>query len=182
MLMANSRSGNRPEERIEWALARLCARSAVGIGENAIIRPRPDLARATVEGMVRRAIDYIEAGDIYQANVTQRFSADLPESFDRLGLYSALRRGNPATFAAFLEFGQTAILSSSPERFLRTVFSLKRTVPILRRFLIAVSAMNRRSPWIRQDFWHPSAMFRSPTSHTRHPPTLSASSCRIVVK
>jgi para-aminobenzoate synthetase component 1 len=78
-----------------------------------------DLPRDQVEAMVRRTIDYIEAGDIYQANITHRFRATLPEELDRLSLYDALRRRNPATFAAYLAFGDVAILSSSPERFLK---------------------------------------------------------------
>jgi para-aminobenzoate synthetase component 1 len=85
--------------------------------------------------MIRRTIDYIEAGDIYQANITQRFQAPLPAEFhgsglERLALYRALRERNPATFAAFLDFGRTAILSSSPERFLKLVDGGIETRPI----------------------------------------------------
>jgi para-aminobenzoate synthetase component 1 len=85
--------------------------------------------------MVRRTIDYIEAGDIYQANITQRFQAPLPPGFEaggpgRLALYDALRRRNPATFAAFVDFGETVLLSSSPERFLKVAGNRIETRPI----------------------------------------------------
>jgi para-aminobenzoate synthetase component I len=65
---------------------------------------------------VARVRDYIVAGDIFQANLSQRFQAPLVEpAFD---LYARLRRGNPAAFAAFLDYGQVQVMSASPERFL----------------------------------------------------------------
>ncbi|MCD5397760.1 anthranilate synthase component I family protein, partial [candidate division NPL-UPA2 bacterium] len=65
---------------------------------------------------VRKAKDYIGAGDIYQVNLSQRLSADL--SFSPLELYKRLRRLNPTPFASFLNFEGMAIVSASPERFL----------------------------------------------------------------
>jgi para-aminobenzoate synthetase component I len=66
---------------------------------------------------VTRVRDYIVAGDIFQANLSQRFHAPLTEpAFE---LYARLRQGNPAAFAAYLDFGGLAVLSASPERFLR---------------------------------------------------------------
>jgi para-aminobenzoate synthetase component 1 len=66
---------------------------------------------------VGRVRDYILAGDIFQANLSQRFQTGMPEApFD---LYRRLRRRNPAPFAAYLDYGELAILSASPERFLR---------------------------------------------------------------
>src|SRR5262249_42610569 len=63
-----------------------------------VARPRPDLDRSTYEAMVRRTIDYILAGDIYQANITQRFSAELGPNDDPFALYYALRRRYPPPF------------------------------------------------------------------------------------
>ena len=66
---------------------------------------------------VTRVRDYIVAGDIFQANLSQRFQAPLVEpAFD---LYARLRRANPAAFAAFLDCGELQVMSASPERFLR---------------------------------------------------------------
>jgi para-aminobenzoate synthetase component 1 len=66
---------------------------------------------------VGRVREYIVAGDIFQANLSQRFQSSLPEApFD---LYRRLRHRNPAPFAAYLDFGELAVLSASPERFLR---------------------------------------------------------------
>ena len=57
-------------------------------------------------------------GQTYEVCLTNRIAAELA-SPDPLRLYRALRRVNPAPFSAFLRFGDTAVLSSSPERFLR---------------------------------------------------------------
>jgi para-aminobenzoate synthetase component 1 len=64
-----------------------------------------------------RVREYIIAGDIFQANLSQRFEAPLTES--PWTLYQRLRSINPAPFAAFLEFGDLTVASASPERFLR---------------------------------------------------------------
>ncbi len=68
---------------------------------------------------VEKVRDYIRAGDIYQANIAQRFTADLPPGFDPFALYRRLRETNPATFGAYLELEGLTVASSSPERFLR---------------------------------------------------------------
>lgn len=121
----------RAQERIKWALSLYAIASAEpDAGADWALAARPDLDGAAYKDMVRRTIDYIEAGDIYQANITQRFQARLHPGIDRLALYGALRRRNPATFAAYLEFANTAILSSSPERFLKLQQGQVETRPI----------------------------------------------------
>ena len=58
----------------------------------------------------------LAAGESYEICLTDQISTDAsPDPFD---LYRQLRRSNPAPFAAFLRFGERAIVSSSPERFL----------------------------------------------------------------
>ena len=66
---------------------------------------------------VGRVRDYIIAGDIFQANLSQRFQGALSET--PFALYSRLRQRNPAPFAAYLDHGDVTVLSASPERFLR---------------------------------------------------------------
>ena len=95
-----------------------------------VARPRPDIDRPAYESMVRRVIDYILAGDIYQANLSQRFTAELPAGADPFQLYCQLRRLNPAPFAAFLRHEEIALLSASPERFLRLQGRRVETRPI----------------------------------------------------
>lgn len=80
---------------------------------------QPELARSEAELRIRKIIDYIFAGDIFQANFTQRFSACRPAGLDDFTLYRRLRALAPAPFAAFLRCGGAALLGASPERFLR---------------------------------------------------------------
>jgi para-aminobenzoate synthetase component 1 len=81
------------------------------------------------ESMVRRCKEYIAAGDIYQANLSQRFSADLGGA-DPLRLYKILRSVNPSPFAAYLDFGDLQLVSSSPERLIRLHEGIADTRPI----------------------------------------------------
>jgi para-aminobenzoate synthetase component 1 len=67
---------------------------------------------------VDKVIEYIKAGDIFQANLSQRFDATLPHDFDAFSHYLHLREINPAPFAAFMNCGDIKISSASPERFL----------------------------------------------------------------
>jgi para-aminobenzoate synthetase component 1 len=66
---------------------------------------------------VARVREYIFAGDIFQANMSQRFEAPLAES--PWALYRRLRARNAAPFGAYLDFPEVVVLSASPERFLR---------------------------------------------------------------
>ena len=74
---------------------------------------------------VLKCQDYIRAGDIYQANLSHRFTIDLGGSTglfeERPGppLYARLRKVNPSPFSALLEFENVSLVSSSPERLVR---------------------------------------------------------------
>jgi anthranilate synthase component 1 len=67
--------------------------------------------------MVRRAKAYIEAGDVFQVVLSQRFEADYRLS--PFSLYRALRRVNPSPFLFFLDFEDFAVIGSSPEILVR---------------------------------------------------------------
>ncbi len=79
--------------------------------------------------MVCRAKEYIAAGDIFQANISQRVSAQV-RGMNPWKLYKTLRKINPSPFAAFMHFGDYQIVSSSPERLVRTKNGLIETRPI----------------------------------------------------
>jgi para-aminobenzoate synthetase component 1 len=66
---------------------------------------------------VGRVIEYIRAGDIFQANLSQRLLSRA--TCAPLELYGRLRRHNPAPFAGYFAHDDWAVISSSPERFLR---------------------------------------------------------------
>jgi anthranilate synthase component 1 len=67
--------------------------------------------------MVRRAKDYISAGDIFQVVLSQRFEA--PFTLPPFALYRALRRVNPSPYLYYLDFGGFAVAGSSPEILVR---------------------------------------------------------------
>ena len=77
---------------------------------------------------VLKAKEYIAAGDIYQVNISQRFSTKVDMSpYD---LYLRLRETSPAPFSAYLDFKHASVLSSSPERFLKIDGDYIETRPI----------------------------------------------------
>jgi para-aminobenzoate synthetase component 1 len=77
---------------------------------------------------VNRVREYIAAGDVFQVNLSQRFEADL--KIPPYELYKRLRAVNPAPFASYLNFPGVAIVSASPERFLKVQGNLVETRPI----------------------------------------------------
>jgi para-aminobenzoate synthetase component 1 len=85
--------------------------------------PAPAYERA-----VRRAIEYIEAGDVFQVNLAQRLSAAW--SGDAFALYGRLRQTSPAPFMALARLGDVEVISASPERFLRRRGAAIETRPI----------------------------------------------------
>lgn len=78
--------------------------------------------------MVERAQRYIAAGDIYQVNLAHRLTADW--NGDALAFYECLRHYSPVPFGAFVELGGRAVLSASPESFLRISGRSVQTRPI----------------------------------------------------
>jgi anthranilate/para-aminobenzoate synthase component I len=79
--------------------------------------------------IVRRAKEYIAAGDIFQANLSQRVSADIMHR-NPWNLYKVLRDVNPSPFATFVDCGDYQIVGSSPERLLRVLNGTIETRPI----------------------------------------------------
>jgi para-aminobenzoate synthetase component 1 len=80
---------------------------------------RQETSRADHERKVAEIIEFIRAGDIFQANLTHRFIADTPRDLDWFTLYQRLRSAAPAPFGAFFNAGDGIhLLSASPERFL----------------------------------------------------------------
>lgn len=77
---------------------------------------------------INKVRDYIKSGDIYQANMTQRFTSPLREPVYQL--YEKLRVINPAPFASYIDFGEGYIASSSPERFIKITDGIIETRPI----------------------------------------------------
>jgi para-aminobenzoate synthetase component 1 len=87
-----------------------------------------DFDRSSYLAVIRRAIEYVHAGDCFQVNIAQRLlhSANLPP----MELYRRLRERNPAPFAGYFDLGEFTIASASPERFLYVRSGEVETRPI----------------------------------------------------
>jgi len=82
------------------------------------IEIRHEMSKSDYMDMVKKAKEYIKAGDIFQANLSQRVSANIGD-IDKWEIYKLLSRINPSPFAAYIEMMDYQIVSSSPERLLR---------------------------------------------------------------
>ena len=106
-------------DRIDEALRRLAApvppRSRAG--ELPELALSPKVPQERYRSMVLKAQDYIEAGDIFQVVLAQRFTCPFP--LPPSDLYRALRRVNPSPFLYFLDLPGFALIGSSPEILVR---------------------------------------------------------------
>lgn len=89
------------------------------VGDSAATVPKPttNLSKSSFLAMVKKAKDHIRAGDIFQIVLSQRFS--VPFHLPAINLYRSLRRLNPSPFLFYFEFGQMAVVGSSPEILVR---------------------------------------------------------------
>ncbi|WP_444941547.1 aminodeoxychorismate synthase component I [Microbulbifer sp. ZKSA004] len=87
-----------------------------------------ELSADDYRAQIEQILEYIAAGDIYQANFTQRFRA--PYSGDLLTAYLALRSQAAGPFSAYMALPHGSLLSMSPERFIRADGASLRTEPI----------------------------------------------------
>ena len=89
---------------------------------------RSNLTRERFEQQVRKAKEYIAAGDIYQVVLSQRFEADV--TADPFTVYRALRHVNPSPYMFFIRMGGVSVVGSSPEMLVRVEGSRVETHPI----------------------------------------------------
>ncbi len=113
MLVHDHRSGRWHQAGSLAAEMRMPAPAAISVGDFA-----PGMSRDSFLAAVRRAQDWIAAGDIYQVNLSQPFTA-AARGDSLFGLYEHLRESSPAPLAAYFSLDGREILSSSPETFLR---------------------------------------------------------------
>ena len=96
----------------------------------------PGQQQSSYMDRVRQCQSYIAAGDIYQANLSHRFTVtgdaiqDRPQWHPDLFMYGRIRSLNPSPFSGLLRFGQTSLISSSPERLIRLSGRRADTRPI----------------------------------------------------
>ena len=90
--------------------------------------PESNFTKSDYENAVRRAKEYIAAGDIIQVVPSQRFSR--PVSVDSFDIYRALRVVNPSPYMYYLKFDSFDIVGASPEMMVRVEDGIVQTVPI----------------------------------------------------
>lgn len=114
------------DERVEGAVAPP-ERGSSGTSIIDLAR-HSNLSREEYGQQVRRIQEHIAAGDIYQANLSQRFEVPWPRS--GLDLYERLRAISPTPFAGYLRMGEIEIVSASPERLVTACGESLSTRPI----------------------------------------------------
>ena len=103
------------------ALERLLSRDAAGADLPAVLAaPLREEEPERYLAQVERALRYIYEGDIFQANLSRPWSAELAPAADAASIYARLRRANPAPFAGLVLYDSAAVISSSPERLVRS--------------------------------------------------------------
>lgn len=137
-LVVHTRPGGDPRKAYDAAVGRLDAIEAM-LHARAPIPPLPVPAASPVVfrsrtgrpgylEAVRRAKEYIRAGDVVQVVLSHRLEADLPA--DPFDVYRALRVINPSPYMFFLRFGDWTIAGSSPEVLVRREQDIVQTRPI----------------------------------------------------
>ncbi len=120
-------------DRQQWwqcgDLASEIERSNIKIKPVSIGDFHPTMSQDDYENGVRKIHDYIAAGDIYQVNLTQKFTADV-QGGSLFPLYSYLRHHTPSPLAVWMKLADREVLSSSPETFLRISGRSIETRPI----------------------------------------------------
>jgi para-aminobenzoate synthetase component 1 len=106
-------------DQIWWEIGALSTRLGPTTDSHyAEISPFTPLStREKFTGGVKQIKEWIAAGHIYQANLSQAFTAEVHGEL--FSLYETLREASPAPMAAYLDLGGQEILSSSPETFLK---------------------------------------------------------------
>lgn len=117
-IITHAKSEKDAKRKREFLLAQLTRETPDPVYSPTLLDWRSSDTAQTYRDKVGRVIEFIRAGDIFQANISQCFQAALPEGFDPFGHYVVLREVNPAPFASFMNLGNLCVSSASPERFL----------------------------------------------------------------
>lgn len=79
---------------------------------------------------VERILEYLRAGDVFQVNLSRRWTAQIDADCEPADVYAQLQARNPAPFAGLMQWGDAAVISSSPERLLQIDQRIAQTRPI----------------------------------------------------
>ncbi|MBI5970501.1 MAG: aminodeoxychorismate synthase component I [Deltaproteobacteria bacterium] len=125
----------REKERFKRFLEILNGAPCVRTFANGFIATSPNTISANVTkeeyaASIKKAQDYIAAGDIYQINISQRLKIPYTPGSDLFALYLKLLDAYPTPYGAFLDFGKFQIICNSPERLLKVKDGVAETGPI----------------------------------------------------
>lgn len=133
-LLENTARKKRAEERCQWVRSILKANEiSLNNYSESMLNEREihsNFNRQQYVHAVNKIKNYILEGDIFEANISQRFTAKLPKDISCLDLYHRLKKFNPAPFSAYLSFNDITLVSASPERFLKLSNGKIETRPI----------------------------------------------------
>jgi len=122
------RARERLDQGLEW-VARARTEAPAAADPSPIAAPvESNMSREGYFRALQAVLEYIAAGDIYQANISQRFASRV--TGDPWALYRRLQTRFPAPFGAYLNCGAFQVLSNSPERFLLVEGDRISTCPI----------------------------------------------------
>ena len=106
----------------------MCAALNSSLSHVPVLNPGPiplvyksNFTKTEYVAMVKKALNHIRQGYIYQINCSRKIWLDVPkeQKIDPVALYGALRVHSPSPFSAYFDDGRQIVLSSSPERFLK---------------------------------------------------------------
>lgn len=130
----NNERKTRAHKRLAWLINKITSPLPLApFFKKPLVLPHAIQSHFDATGYVRavqKVIDYIYAGDIFEANISQQFKASFPATGQPFDLYQRLRHINPAPFAAFFQIQGSVIVSASPERFLKLQAGNVETRPI----------------------------------------------------
>ena len=115
---------------------------------------RSNFKRQAFEQAVRRCVEYIRAGDIFQVVISQRLQIDIRS--DPFEIYRTLRVVNPSPFMFFLRTRDTTLVGSSPEIMCRVIDGKVTVRPL--------AGTRRRGQTRRKRIAWPRSCWRTPKS------------------
>lgn len=122
----------RAKKRLAWILSLLEKKTTYSFSKSIchVNDIQSNFTAQSYQSAVIKTKEFILNGDIFQANISQRFITNLPPQLSPFDLYTRLRHFNPSPFAAYFHYQDTAIVSASPERFVKLNNGYVETRPI----------------------------------------------------
>ncbi len=110
----------------------------------------PGMSQKQYMDRVKRVLEYIAAGDIFQANLSLRVSADIKD-IDPWDIYGTLSSINPAPFACYIDFDDYQVVSSSPERLVTVRPEVNSEVSVQKVEARPIAGTRRRGRDVAED-------------------------------